>query len=58
VARGSEVEIETITGATSSQLTTGTMAISNDGAAATETVAEQTGQIWEADGVEVKSEQK
>jgi hypothetical protein len=33
------------------------MAISND-AAATETAAEQTGQIWEAEGVEVKSEQK
>jgi hypothetical protein len=36
----------------------GTMAILNDGAAATETVAEQTGQTCEADGVGDKSEQK
>jgi hypothetical protein len=36
----------------------GTMAMTGDGAAATETVAEQTGQMWDADGVFVRSEQK
>lgn len=58
MARGSEVEIETIWGVTSSLSTTGMTATFGDGVATTETVAEQTGQMWEADGVGAQSEQK
>ena len=58
VARGTAEETETTNGATSSRLATGTMAMLGDCVVTTEQAVEQTGQICEADGADVKSVQK
>jgi hypothetical protein len=58
MARGTAEEIETSEGANSSQSVTGTMTMLGDSVATTDPVVEQIGQMCEADGVEVRSEQK
>ena len=58
MARGTAEEIETTKGATSSRLATGTMTIFGDCVATAVPAVEQIGQMWEADGVVVRSEQK
>jgi hypothetical protein len=58
MARGTAEETETITGATSSRFVTGMIAMLSDWGASTEPAAEQTGQMWEADGAVVRSVQK
>lgn len=45
-------------GGNSSRLVTGTMAIIGDSVATTKAAVEQTGQMWEGDGAEVRSEQE
>lgn len=58
MARGTAEESETTEGATSNRFMTGTMAMLGDGVATTEPAVEHTGQMCEADGVAVRSEQK
>ena len=58
MARGTAEETETTVGATSSRLVTGTTAMAGDCVATAEHTVEQTGQMCEADGVDVKSVQK
>jgi hypothetical protein len=58
VAHGTAEATETIKGASSSRFVTGTMPITGDCVATTEPAVEQTGQMWEAEGAVVRSEQK
>jgi hypothetical protein len=58
MARGTAEETETTKGETSSRSATGTITILGDCVATTDPVVEQIGQMCEADGVEVRSEQK
>ena len=58
MARGAAEDTETINGASSSRFTTGTMAMLGDCTTTTEPTAEQIGQMWDADGVAVRSAQK
>ena len=58
MARGTAEETETTKGANSSRSVTGTMTMRGDCVATTDPVVEQIGQMCEADGVEVRSEQK
>ena len=58
MARETAEEGETAKGAISSRWVTGTMAIRGDCAATTDAAVEQTGQMCEAEGAEVKSVQK
>ena len=58
MARGTAKKTETIKGADESRWVTGTMAMLGDCAAIAKHVAEQTGQMCEADGATVKSAQK
>ena len=58
MARGTAEDTETTNGASSSRFVTGTMAMLGDDGATTEPAVEQTGQMCEADGVDVKSVQK
>jgi hypothetical protein len=58
VAHGTAEETETTKRAISSRFITGTMAILGDCVATTEPAVEQTGQMCEADGADVRSVQK
>ncbi len=58
MARETAEEGETAKGAISSRVVTGTMAMRGDCVARTDAAVEQTGQMCEADGVDVKSVQK
>ena len=58
MARGSAEDTERTEGATSSRFVTGTIVMTGDRVATTKAAIEQTGQMWEADGVAVKSVQK
>ena len=58
MARGAAEESETTSGAASSRLVTGTMAMTGDRVATTEPAVEQTGQTCEAEGPAVTSVQK
>jgi hypothetical protein len=58
MARGTPKETETAKGETSSRSAMGTMTMLGDSVATTDPVVEQIGQMCEADGAEVRSEQK
>jgi hypothetical protein len=58
MARGTAEESETTKGEISSRSATGTITMRGDCVATTDPVVEQIGQMCEADGVEVRSEQK
>ena len=58
MARGTAEDTEMTKEVSSSRFETGTMAITGDCVATAEPAVEQTGQIWEADGVAVESAQK
>ncbi len=57
MSRGTADKTEKTKGATSSWFVTGTIAMTGDCVATTEPAVEQTGQMWEADGVAVRSVQ-
>src|SRR6266849_3060937 len=57
-ARGTPGDNEMTTGAISSRLVTGTMAMLGDGLATTDPAVEHSGQMCEADGAAVRSAQK
>jgi hypothetical protein len=58
MARGTAEETETTERANSSRSVTGTTTMLGDSVATTDPVVEQIGQMCEADGVELRSEQK
>lgn len=58
MARGTAEETETTKRATSSRFATGTMAMLGDCVATTDPAVEQSGQMCEADGADVRSVQK
>jgi len=57
MARETAEETETSKGATSSWFVTGTIAMTGDCVATTEAAVEQTGQMCEAEGAAVRSQQ-
>lgn len=57
MARGTAEETETTEGANSSRSVTGTMTMLGDCVATTDPVVEQIGQMCEADGAPVRSQQ-